>query len=71
MGKTFADQLRQAIDNSKLSRYAICKQIDIPASLLSRFMNGKGGLSVETINKLCALLHVRLTANKPRTRKKG
>ena len=54
MGRTFAEQLRQAIDRSELSRYAICKQIGIPQSLMSKFMHGKGGLSVETINKLCA-----------------
>jgi transcriptional regulator with XRE-family HTH domain len=67
MTKAFSEQLRQAIDNSSLSRYAICIEIGVQQSLLSRFMNGKGGLSVETIDKLCKLLSVKLTANKPRT----
>jgi transcriptional regulator with XRE-family HTH domain len=67
MAKAFSDQLRKAIDNSNLSRYAICKEIGVPQSLLSRFMHGKGGLSVETIDKLCKLLRVNLTANKSRT----
>ena len=66
MGKQFADQLRQAIDHCGLTRYAICKKTGIKQSLLSKFMHGKGGLSVETINKLCKLLGLRLTATKRR-----
>lgn len=68
MPKPFTEQLRQAIDKSDLSRYAICKRIGIPQSTMSRFMAGDCGLAVETIDKLCELLGVKLTATK---RKRG
>jgi transcriptional regulator with XRE-family HTH domain len=54
--KRFSDQIRQAIDASGMSRYAICKAVGMTQGAMSRFMNGKGGLSVETIDKLAALL---------------
>ena len=54
--KTFSDQIRHAVDASGLSRYRICKEIDITESTMSRFMNGKGGLSMTSLDRLAALL---------------
>jgi hypothetical protein len=48
----FSDQLRRVVDASGRSRYAICKAIGLPQSAMSRFMTGKGGLSMDTLDKL-------------------
>ena len=38
-------QIRAAVDGSGLSRYRICREIGVAQATMSRFMNGKGGLS--------------------------
>jgi hypothetical protein len=63
--KRFEDQLRDAINGSGLSRYAICKTIGLQESTMSHFMAGNCGLSVETINRICELIGARLVAGKP------
>ena len=61
------DQLRSAIDGSGMSRYAVAKAIGLDQSTLSRFMSGKAGLSIETIDKLGEFLGLQLvTAKKHR-----
>ena len=50
MGLT--DQIRRAIDASGVSRYALCKQIELSQSTMSRFMHGDGGLSVEMLDRI-------------------
>lgn len=64
--ETFTDQLRRMIDASGLSRYAICKGIRIDQSTMSRFMAGKGGLSMEALDRLAALLDLEIVA-RPKT----
>jgi hypothetical protein len=59
-----SDQLRQAIDASVMSRYAVCKALNLDQGLMSRFMAGKAGLSVETIDKLGELLGLQLVTTK-------
>ena len=54
--KTFSDQVRGAVVGSGLSRYRICKEIRITESTMSRFMNGKGGLSMASLDRLANLL---------------
>jgi plasmid maintenance system antidote protein VapI len=61
-----SDQLRAAVDGSGMSRYAVAKAIDLDQATLSRFMSGKAGLSVGTIDKLGELLGLQLkTVTKP------
>jgi len=69
-----SDQIRQAIDDSGLSRYAICKVIGLDQSTLSRFMSAEAGLSVTTLDTLADLLKLdivvrgkpaRIPKNKP------
>jgi transcriptional regulator with XRE-family HTH domain len=49
---SFSDTLRLAIRSSAESQYAISKATGIDASLLSRFLLGKSGLSVANLDRL-------------------
>lgn len=55
------DQLRQAIDDSGLTRYQIAKETGIDESALAKFYNGKRGLSMDALNALGHLLQLRIT----------
>ena len=54
--KRLMDQIRDAVDSSGLSRYRICKELDLPESSMSRFMLGRTGLSPENLDALCDFL---------------
>jgi transcriptional regulator with XRE-family HTH domain len=53
------DQLRQAIDDSGLTRYQIAKATGIDESALAKFYNGHRGLSMDALNALGK--HLQLT----------
>lgn len=64
MGKKhnkLSDQIRQAVDDSGMSRYAICKAVGIDQAALSRFMSGKVGLQMSTLDTLADMLKLELT----------
>ena len=61
MAESFSDQIRRAIDSSEYSRYAICKQIKVDQSTMSRFMNGTGGFSMDGLDRLAELLALKIT----------
>lgn len=65
------DQLRGAIDSCGMSRYAVAKTIDLDQSTLSRFMSGKSGLALDTVDKLGELLGLKLVTAKNSPKKKG
>jgi hypothetical protein len=67
--KPFSDQIRDAINGSKRSRYRICADIGLSQAAMSRFMNGKGGLSLETIDRLAELLNLRVAVGPERKTK--
>jgi transcriptional regulator with XRE-family HTH domain len=46
------DQLRQAIDDSGVTRYRISQETGISESSLAQFYNGHRGLSMEALNAL-------------------
>jgi transcriptional regulator with XRE-family HTH domain len=50
------DQVRQAVAGSGLSRYRICKLARIDQATFSRFMAGKVGLSLLTLDALADVL---------------
>lgn len=64
-----SDQLRAAIRNSPMSQMAIGETIGLNKAPLSRFMNEKAGLRLETVDKLCDLLGLKLVAKQRRTRR--
>jgi ribosome-binding protein aMBF1 (putative translation factor) len=66
-----SDQIRHAIDHSGMSRYAIAKAIGLDQATLSRFMAGKGGLALETMDKLAELLGLRLEKSRESDSQKG
>lgn len=65
MGKRLSQQIRDAVDASKLSRYTMCKTLNIPESSMSRFMHG-GGLSFENLDALADLLGLEVRTRKGR-----
>ena len=55
------DQLRQAIDDSGLTRYQIAKSTGIDESALAKFYNGHRGLSMDALNALGEFLQLTIT----------
>ena len=55
-----SDQVRRAVNDSGMSRYSICKAISMEQSIMSRFMTGKGGLSMAKLDALAGLLGLEL-----------
>ena len=69
---SLSDELRQAVEQSEVSRYSIWQQTGIDQGTLCKFMAGDRGLSIESIDKLAELLglHICTADAKPR-RPKG
>ena len=68
--KTVSEQLREAIDSAKISRRQLCLRLGIDESQFSRYMNHKGGLSMEGIDAVATLLGLELRPiRKPRVKK--
>mgnify|MGYP002626618220 CR=1 FL=1 len=66
------DQLRQAILSADKTRYAIWKETGVAEATLSRFVNGKGGLSSDAVDRIGECLGLWLTTEAPKqTTKKG
>ena len=61
-----SDEVREAVDASGMSRYAICKELSILQSSFSRFMNRKGGLTMASLDALASLLDLHITTDKRR-----
>lgn len=66
MGKRlkFSDQIRQAIDVSGLSRYEICKRMEFSESVMSKFMAGKSGLKIRTLDKLADVIGMSVVSSR-------
>jgi len=55
-GHRLSDEIRAAIASSELTRQEICKELSLDKGAMSRFMTDKGGLSMEVLDRLAALL---------------
>lgn len=62
--ESFSNQIRKLIDSSEKSRYRIAIETGIDHAVLSRFMNGKGGLSMSSLDALAELLGWEIRASK-------
>lgn len=56
-----SDQLRQAIDDSGLTRYRIAQETGISETALALFYNGQRGLSMKALNALGEFLQLKIT----------
>ena len=63
------DQLRQAIQDSGLSLYAVAKGSHVAYQVLHRFAKGERDLTLETASRLADFFGMRLT--RPKRPKKG
>ena len=68
---SLSEQVRQAVEASGMSRYAICKAIGMHESVMSRFMNGKGGLQQDSLDALAELLDLNIVVGMKKTKRKG
>jgi DNA transposition AAA+ family ATPase len=72
--EALSETLKRLIENSGQSRYQIWRATGIDQATLSRFMNGKGGLSVEALDAIAEFLDLEIVkrqSTKPRQTKKG
>ena len=58
--ESFSDQLRRLIEESELSRNQLCIAANLDPSHLHRFVHGTGRLTNDSIDKVAAVLGVRL-----------
>ena len=65
---TVSEQLREAIRQEERSRYRISLETGIAQGQLSRFMQGKCGLSLRSVDRLCGCLGLTITARKQKGR---
>jgi len=63
------DQIRQAIDESGLTRYRIAKETGISESALSQYYNGHRGLSMNALNALGEFLQLRIVMGRKPSKK--
>ena len=69
--KKMTDQLRQAIDDSGVTRYRIAQDTGIDESALAKFYNGKRGLSLDNLDRLFEYLALRIVMDrKPKSKGK-
>jgi len=71
MKMTFTDQIRQAVLESGLSRYAIWKATGIDQGALCKFVHGERGLSCESLDKLAEVIGLQVVVRKPLRTRKG
>ena len=62
--KPFSDQLRGAVLRAPQSRYEISKATGISEGNLSRFVHGTAGLSLNSLDRLCDYLGLRVVGPK-------
>ena len=58
-------QIRRAVDAAGVTRYRIAKASGLAHAAMSRFMAGKGGLSVKTLDALADVIGLDVVARGP------
>ena len=64
MGVKVSEQIRRLVLNSGMSRNQICIAIDLDPAIMSKFINNKGGLGMECLDRLGELLKFKVTAQR-------
>jgi transcriptional regulator with XRE-family HTH domain len=64
-----SDQVRQAIEDSGLTRYQIAKATGIDESALAKFYNGHRGLSMKALDALGEFLELTITLGRTPSKK--
>jgi len=64
MSKTLTDEIRDAVRQSELTCYRICQKTGIDKASMSKFLSGERGLSLAHLDKLAALLGLRITSKR-------
>jgi transcriptional regulator with XRE-family HTH domain len=70
MGQNVSEQIRKAMDASKLTRYQIAKQTGIDQATLSRFYHREGSLSLRGVEAICDCLGLKLVKAKAKQDRK-
>ena len=60
----FSDQIRREVRRGGLTQYRIWKETGIDASTLSRFMTGRRGLPMKTLDRLAGFLDLSVVSAK-------
>jgi transcriptional regulator with XRE-family HTH domain len=66
-----SEQIRRAVRDSGMSMLAVARAVETDKATMSRFLSGERGLRLSTIDKLGALLGLRLVARRPRKSSKS
>ncbi len=65
----FSDQIRKAVEQSGMTRYAIFKATGIDQATLSKFVHGQVGLSMDTLDILADILGLEVVARRRKPKK--
>ena len=65
---TISEQLRKAIERSGLSSYRLAHLANVPESTLSRFLKRERSLTLDTVDRLCAVLRHELRDSRRKSR---
>jgi plasmid maintenance system antidote protein VapI len=60
MAESLTEQLKTAIEQSGMTRYKLAQAAGVEESTLSRFVNGKRSLSLESASRLAEFLDLEL-----------
>lgn len=63
----FLEQIREAVRTSGMSRYYLAQQSGVDEASLSRFVRGKSGLSMESLDAVAEVLGLGVTARGDRS----
>jgi transcriptional regulator with XRE-family HTH domain len=55
-----SEEIRAAINKSKLSGYELCEQSGVDRAVLSRFLRGERSITLDTADKLVEALELKL-----------
>ena len=70
MATNIREQVRKAIDSCGMSRYAISRATGVSEGMLSRFMSSETDMTLRTLDRLSAVIGVRLVIDRPKRRRK-